>query len=80
MNCSIGLGTSGSVYEACMISALLYGEKTWALTSTLMDVQCRCVFRMLRYMAVMRWQNRSSPEVAEMCEVEVLSVGSNREG
>ena len=75
MNCSIGLRTRRRADEACMRSALPYGAETWALTSRLMDVLCRCDHRMLRYMAGVRWQDRrSSSEVAEMCGVEDLSV------
>ena len=75
MNCSIRLRTSGRVHEACVRSALLYGAETWALTSSLMDVICRCDRRMLRYMTGAGWPDgRSTSEVAEMCGVEGLSV------
>ena len=70
MNCSIGLRTRGKVYEASMRSAQLYGAETWALTSRLMDVLCRCDCRMLKYMGGDRWQDgRSSSELAELFRV-----------
>ena len=65
VNRSIELRTRGRVYEACVRSALLYGEETWALASRLMDVLRRCDHRMLRYRSRVRWQDgRSSSEVA----------------
>ena len=71
---SVGMRTKGRVYEACVRSALLYGEETWALTSRLVNALRRCDRRMPEYMAGVRWQERrSSSEVAEMCGVEDLS-------
>ncbi len=75
VNCSIGFRSRGSVYGACVRSALLYGVETWALTDKLMDLLRCCDSRMLRYMAGVRLQDRrSSKELAEMCGVEDLSV------
>ncbi len=75
VNRNIGLRNRGRVYEACVRSALLYGEETWALMNRLMEVLCYCDGRMQRYMAGVRWQDgRSSGKVAEMCGVEDLSA------
>ncbi len=75
VNRSMGLKNRGNVWEACVRSALLYGAETWALKDRLMDLLRSCDHRILRYMAGVRWQDRrSSKEVAEMCEVEDLSV------
>ena len=73
VNHSIELRSRGSVYEACVRSALLYGAETWALTDRLTKVLCSCDRRMLRYMAGVRWQDgRTSIEVAKACGVEDL--------
>ncbi len=73
VNRSIGLKSRGKVYEACVRSVLLYGAETWSLTDRLMDLLRSCDCRMLRYMAGVRWQDRWSKKVAEMCGVEGLS-------
>ena len=48
------------------------------MTSRLVDVLGRCDWRMARYIAGVKWQNRrSSSKVAEMCGVKDLSVGGD---
>jgi len=67
-NRSIPLKVSGSVYESCVRSVMLYGAETWALTGKLEVILKSCDSRMLRYMAGVRWQDRiSSEEVAKRC-------------
>ena len=58
-----------------MRSALLNRTETWALKDNLMGILQRCEYKMLRYMAGVKWQDgKSSIEVKDMCGVEDLSV------
>ena len=54
---------------------LLYGSETWALTERMKGVLRACDWRMLRYIAVVRWQDGlSSEQVARRCGVEELEM------
>ena len=62
VNRSIPLKTRGSVCEACIRSAMLYGAETWAMTGRMEDILRRYDRGMLRYMAGVRWQDRVPSE------------------
>jgi len=58
-NRSIPLKVRGSVYESRLISHMLYGSETWALTGKLEDILKSCDSRIS---AGLRWQDRISTE------------------
>ena len=73
VNRSIPLHHRGKVYEACIISVMLYGGETWALTARLEGILLSCDRRMFRYMAGVTWRDRvRSAEVARRCGVREL--------
>ena len=67
MNQGIPQKTRGGVYESCIRSVLLYGSETWALTERMKGVLRACDWRMLRYIAGMRWQDGLSSEQVARC-------------
>ena len=70
-NKNIPLKTRSSVYETCVRSVLLYGAETWAMTTKLENVLKTCDYRMMRYMAGVKWQDRiSNEEVVERCGIK----------
>ena len=76
----IPLKKRASIYEACIMSVLLYGAETWPMTQKVENCIQICDRRMLRYMAGVSLQDRvPSAVVAETCGVgQVLDVARSR--
>ena len=73
VNRNIPLRYRGSVYEACIRSAMLHGCETWPMTESVKRILLRTDRRMLRYMAGVSWRDAvRSAEVAARCGVREL--------
>ena len=73
LNKSIPLQNRAKVYDACIRPVILYSAETWPLTQKLEEVLKRCDYRMLRFMAGVKWEDGlSNDEVAMRCGLQKL--------
>ena len=78
---NISLVNQARVYCAYVRPVLLYAAETWVLTQKLEGLLMRCDHRMLRYIAMVRWQDKvSNEEVGRRCDVQDLEDRLKRKG